>query len=97
VPGPIGPQALRDDRIRVRTQSDGVRPFFTVTLPVVCGTGERAVGGGGSTGDLPGLFITQSVPYPPGAAQDPTGWLVTYQNTTDVAQRVFGYAICVAP
>jgi len=98
VPGPIGPQGPPGTMsIRLRTQSDGVRPFFSISLLVRCDTGERAVSGGGSTGDLEGLFITQSVPYPPGVGQDPTGWTVTYQNTTDDAQRVFGYAVCVAP
>ena len=63
-----------------------------------CAAGERATGGGGSVSGVQGLIITQSAPYPElSEGETPTGWYVSYQNTTAQAYYINGFAICVAP
>ena len=60
--------------------------------------GRTGTGGGGHVSGVPGLNITQSTPYPElSEGETPTGWYVSYHNTTRQAYYINGYAICVAP
>ena len=71
---------------------------FYAQVLVPCAAGERATGGGGSSGGEPGLNLTQSGPHPQlSEGETPTGWFVTYHNTTNLARLVHGIAICAAP
>jgi hypothetical protein len=97
--GPAGPQGPAGaTNVRIRTLRDGVRGRSAATIVVSCAAGERATGGGGSTEDVDGVFIARSAPYPQTTeGETPTGWLVTYQNTTDNGRFVYVFAICAAP
>jgi len=92
-PGPAGPA-----NVRVRTRSALINPYLAAGVQVPCAPGERATGGGGSVSGVPGLNLTQSGPYPElTEGETPSGWYVSYQNTTAQAYYINGYAICAAP
>lgn len=84
--------------VRVRTRSALLNAYLPGGVHVPCAAGERATGGGGSVSGVQGLIITQSAPYPElSEGETPTGWYVSYQNTTAQAYYINGFAICVAP
>jgi hypothetical protein len=63
-----------------------------------CAPGERVTGGGGGNSGVEGLHLTQSGPYPQLTdGETPTGWFVSYQNTTGALRYVHVFAICAAP
>jgi len=100
--GPAGPMGLTGPAgatsVRVRTQSALINPHFPAGVHVPCAAGERATGGGGAVSGVQGLIITQSAPYPElSEGESPTGWYVSYLNTTAQAYYIHGFAICVAP
>ena len=100
--GPAGPVGLTGPagaaNVRVRTQSALLNAHFPGGVQVPCAPGERATGGGGMVSGVQGLIITQSTPYPElSEGETPTGWYVSYQNTTAQAYYIHGFAICVAP
>jgi hypothetical protein len=100
--GPAGPQGLPGPAavtsVRVRTRSVLVNPFLYGEVVVPCESGERATGGGGHASGVIGLTLTQTGPYPElSNSETPTGWFVTFQNTTGQARYIHGYAICLAP
>ncbi len=97
--GPIGPPGPAGaTNVRVRTRSALINPNLPGGVLVPCVAGERATGGGGGVSGVAGLNITQSVPYPElSEGETPTGWYVSYQNTTAQAYYIQGFAICVAP
>ncbi len=95
-PGPPGPAGATSVLVRTRFALALANSFGQVLVP--CAAGERATGGGGHSGGEPGLNLTQSVPYPQLLeGETPTGWYVSYQNTTNVARYINGFAICAAP
>lgn len=97
--GPIGPQGPSGaTNVRVRTQSALTNAYLGGSVVVACAEGERATGGGGHAGGAQGLSLTQSTPYP--VVEDgetPTGWFVSFDNTTATRRYIYGYVICVAP
>jgi hypothetical protein len=99
VPGATGPQGPAGaTQIRVRTRSALINPHSAGGVQVPCAPGERATGGGSSVSGVLGLNVTQSGPYPElTEGETPTGWYVSYQNTTAQAYFIHGYAICAAP
>jgi hypothetical protein len=82
--------------VRVRTHSETVNAGTTRLVAANCAPGERATGGGANNVATPGLNIIQSAPEPFGAGATPTGWQVTYHNTTGSSRPVFVYAVCAA-
>lgn len=98
-PGPVGPQGSPGaTSVRVRTRSASINANLGGGVLVPCAQGERATGGGGMVSGVPGLLLTQSVPYPQlTEGETPTGWYVSYQNTTAQSYYIHGFAICAAP
>jgi hypothetical protein len=95
-PGPTGPAGATSVLVRTRSALSLANNYGQVLVP--CAAGERATGGGGYSEGEPGLNPTQSVPYPLlFEGETPTGWFVTYHNTTNLARFVHGIAICAAP
>jgi Collagen triple helix repeat (20 copies) len=97
--GPAGPQGPPGvTNVRVRTQSAVGNAYLGGSVVVPCAEGERATGGGGHAGGQPGVNITQSSPYPQlTEGEIPTGWFVSFENTSATTRPLFGYAICVTP
>jgi hypothetical protein len=100
--GPAGPAGPRGPAgpttVRVRTASVAVPAYFPGGLEIRCADGEYATGGGGSTSGVVGFNLTQSAPYPQLTdGETPTGWYVSYQNTTAQGRFIHGFVICVAP
>jgi len=94
--GPPGPPGVTN--VRVRTRSSVANAFLGGFVVVPCAEGERATGGGGHAGGQPGVSITQSAPSPElTEGETPTGWFVSFENTTATTRTIFGYAICAAP
>ncbi len=94
--GPRGPAGATN--VRIRTQSALGQAFLGGTVVVACADGERATGGGGFTGGIQGLHLTQSGPFPQLTdGETPTGWFATFDNTTAQNRTIFGFAICAAP
>ena len=62
-----------------------------------CPPGERATGGGGTNGNFPGVHLKQSYPTPASPGLQPTGWSVSYQNTTGSAAIARAYVVCASP
>jgi hypothetical protein len=94
--GPQGPPGLTN--VRVRTQSGVGNAYLGGSVVVPCAQGELATGGGGHAGGQPGVKITQSSPYPQlSEGESPTGWFVSFENTSPTTRTLFGYAICVTP
>ncbi|HQZ37668.1 MAG TPA: type II toxin-antitoxin system HicA family toxin [Vicinamibacterales bacterium] len=84
--------------VRVRTATGPATAHAAGSVIVACAAGERATGGGGHTSGLPGFILTQSVPYPQLTdGETPTGWFVSFDNTTGQDRFVIGIAICVTP
>lgn len=84
--------------VRVRKRSVLIDAVSDGGVEIPCAPGERATGGGGMTGGLRGLNLTQSTPYPQLSEDEtPTGWFVSYKNTRTLAAYINGYAICLAP
>jgi hypothetical protein len=95
-PGAAGPAGATN--VRVRRADASVAAGATRLLPAACQAGERATGGGGSNGGEAGVNIIQSSPYPEvSAGTTPTGWQVTYHNTTGADSDIWAYAVCAAP
>jgi hypothetical protein len=109
--GPAGPQGAQGiqgtqgiqgiqgpsgaTNVTIRSVSDSVVAGGVELLPSPCQAGERATGGGGNNVASAGVNIIQSAPQP--LTGTPTGWQVTYHNTTGVAHSIFAYAICASP
>jgi Collagen triple helix repeat (20 copies) len=103
--GAQGPQGLQGiqgiqgpagaTNVTIRSVSDSVVAGGVELLPSPCQAGERATGGGGNNVASAGVNIIQSAPQP--LSGTPTGWQVTYHNTTGVAHSIFAYAICASP
>jgi hypothetical protein len=64
-------------------------------VAVSCPAGEFASGGGGNAQSNPGMTIIQAAPEPAFGSGAPTGWQVTYHNSTTSARISYGYAVCV--
>ena len=95
-PGPTGPAGATSVLVRTRFALAQANSSGEVLVP--CAAGERATGGGGHSGGQPGQHLTQSVPYPQILeGETPTGWYVSFLNTTNVDRYVHGFAICAAP
>jgi Collagen triple helix repeat (20 copies) len=64
---------------------------------VSCNPGEVATGGGGVDVNAIGVHLKQSYPSPHSVGATPTGWTVSYENTTGVAHNVYAEVVCAAP
>jgi hypothetical protein len=97
--GPVGPQGPAGvSNVRVRTRTGVGNAYLGGSVVVPCAQGERATGGGGHAGGQPGVNITQSAPNPQlTEGETPTGWFVSFENTTETTRTLYGYAICVSP
>jgi Collagen triple helix repeat (20 copies) len=97
-PGVQGvPGAAGATNVVVRASSAFTVPAHASgTARVECLAGERATGGGAANRSAPGVYVVQSAP-PTSAGATPTGWLVTYENTTGLSVAVFALVICASP
>jgi hypothetical protein len=64
---------------------------------VSCQAGERATGGGAANQSAPGVYVKQSAPFPMTAGATPTGWFLSYENTTGSNATGFAFVICASP
>jgi len=109
--GPIGPQGSAGTdgadgaqgpagatNVLVRHGADSnIQAGTVVTASVACDAGEKAVGGGGTNGAVAGVHLKQSVPTPSTQAETPTGWSVTYENTTASPAVIRAWVVCSSP
>ncbi len=103
--GPQGTQGIQGVAGAPGATNVRVRQSVSTTLPagastfieVSCLPGERATGGGATNVNAAGVHLKQSYPEPLNAGSIPTGWNVSYQNTTGAAASGHAYAICVSP
>jgi hypothetical protein len=105
VPGPQGPQgspgtpgAAGATNVVVRSGADtSVPATITDFAYASCQAGERATGGGGVNANTPGVHLKQSFPDPLFPGSEPTGWGVSYENTTASAVSIRAYVVCARP
>ena len=69
----------------------------TLTVSIDCALGERATGGGGANGGAAGVHLKQSGPTPATQGATPTGWTVTFENTSADAAVVRAWVVCASP
>ncbi|MEA2386319.1 MAG: hypothetical protein QOJ22_493 [Thermoleophilaceae bacterium] len=74
-----------------------IQASTTITVGVTCDSGERATGGGGSNGSAGGVHLVQSNPTPATQSATPTGWAVTYENTSGAPAVIRPWVICASP
>jgi hypothetical protein len=74
-----------------------VGPNTVGLVSVSCKPGEVATGGGGVNGDTPGVHLKQSYPAPGPEGSTPTGWTVTYENTTGGTVFINADVVCASP
>jgi hypothetical protein len=98
--GPQGPQGPKGDAGATNVVERSV--FGTIpasdnllNLKANCLSGERATGGGGFDVGNPNVWIYQSGPASAGGV--PTGWQVSFHNTSGTAGTGFTYVICASP
>jgi hypothetical protein len=104
-PGPKGdsgqPGASAGSNAIVRTVEFFMPANGLATGISQCQPGERATGGGGSTGALVGAQkLVQSAPTDvegglPDSGEAPRGWRIVVHNPTDSAGKTDVYAVCV--
>jgi hypothetical protein len=68
-------------------------PNSLVNVLVSCQAGERATGGGAANQGTAGVHMEQSLP----TGAPPTGWEVTYFNTTGSTATGFAFVVCASP
>lgn len=105
--GPVGPKGDKGDKgdtgapgatnVITRSKPDTIPANTAKIVNVACAEGERATGGGGNNVAARGVNVIQTAPEPLGNASTPTGWQVTWDNTTASAKGVTVYAICASP
>ena len=69
----------------------------TLTVSIDCNLVERATGGGGTNGGAAGVHLKQSGPTPATQGATPTGWTVTFENTSANAAVVRAWVVCASP
>jgi hypothetical protein len=85
-------------KVLIRHGADtNIQAGTVVTTSITCDTAERAVGGGGTNGAAAGVHLKQSVPTPSTQAGTPTGWSVTYENTTASPAVIRAWVVCASP
>jgi hypothetical protein len=92
--GPPGHNGATNVVVRTRRYDNaGAGGYFGVVAP--CNPGERATGGGASSGMATQML--DSLPYPIEADGTPTGWKTAVHNITDHAITIWFYAVCASP
>jgi len=107
-PGPQGPQGPQGEPGRNGATNVVTRRGTPHTTTLIgggiggtsasCNTGERAVGGGGTT-NTNTYTVSDSHPTPMTQGSVPTGWNVSWVNRTEDSQTVTlqAYVICASP
>lgn len=75
----------------------GIPANSTEFVSISCNPGEVATGGGGVNQDTTGVHLKQSFPTPHLAGDTPTGWTVSYENTTASAHTIYADVVCASP
>ena len=82
----------------VRHGSDSIlQASGILTVSIDCNLGERATGGGGTNGAIAGVHLKQSGPTPATQGATPTGWSVTFENTSANPAVVRPWVVCASP
>jgi hypothetical protein len=68
-----------------------------LTATVECNAGERATGGGGTSGSAAGIHLKHSVPTPSTQGATPTGWAAVYENTSANPGTIRAWVVCASP
>jgi hypothetical protein len=68
-----------------------------VTATAECNAGERATGGGGTSGNATGVHLKHSAPTPSAQGETPSGWSATYENTSGSPAVIRAWVVCAAP
>lgn len=94
--GPEGPPGATNVLVRQGIE-ESVQPSTTDTATANCEAGERAVGGGGTNNGTVGVHLKESHPTPATQGETPTGWSVTYENTSGSIAFIRAWLICAVP
>lgn len=85
--GPAGPSGVTNVTIRV-SPFTSLAPGRSFGSSVFCEPGEKATGGGGTTNQPQVTWMAASLPWPANG-DTPTGWTVSYHNTSTNITAVF--------
>lgn len=95
--GTRGPAGATNVTVR-NSLTETVGPSQVVQGTALCGTGEKAVGGGMEWEEaaVNGMVLVESLPFTPGGGP-PTGWLAIGANETGATKHFRVRVVCASP